>query len=99
METCQSSVAHPDDQQSEVRSKKPLILINRVPGDTHWSTECKLLKRHASIADPTLVELYPKQIKSIVNRKKVDILKVSTSLKVPGKRNYKTQIVSMRRLG
>ena len=56
------------------------------------------MQRTQSIADPSLVDFYPKQVRSVVNRKKVDILKMSRGLKTPGKRNYKTHIVNMRRI-
>lgn len=82
----------PSDQK-----QKPLFIIQKEAGSTapEWVAECKMLWREESLCDPEFLELYPKQIRSVVNWKRIDIQKVQHSLKTPGKRNYKSHIVNI----
>lgn len=55
----------------EGSKQKPLYIIHKqTPSEQpEWITECKVLKRDQSVCDPEFLDLYPKQIKSVVNRK------------------------------
>ena len=94
-----SNFSHSPSSPLNSKKKRPLILLIKQNSSGCPLERMVILKREQTIANPRYMELYPKQIKSIVNRKKIDILKMSKSLKTPGKRNYKTHIVNMKKLG
>lgn len=94
-----SQASNSNNSPLNIKKRRPLILLNRQTSSGCPLGRMTISKREKSLANPEYVELYPKQIKSVVNRKKIDIIKMSRSLKTPGKRNYKSHIVNMRKLG